>query len=143
MQTAFGAATALCAFLIGAELFGNPTGLLAALLTSPYPYCVKHDTALQETSTFTFLTAAAVVILLKARKAPSLWPSLAAGVACGLAILTRASLAPFAVAVTAVFLLDHGVHRAASLRARSAKAGLFLLGVSAVLAMWRCWPRCW
>jgi 4-amino-4-deoxy-L-arabinose transferase-like glycosyltransferase len=95
MQSAFGAGTAACAFLIGAQLFDAPTGLLAALLTTLYPYYVKHDTALQETGTFTFLTAVAILMFLRARKAQSLWPALAAGAMLGIAILTRASLAPF------------------------------------------------
>jgi 4-amino-4-deoxy-L-arabinose transferase-like glycosyltransferase len=134
MQAAFGAGTALCAFLIGTELFGNPTGLLAALLTSLYPYYVKHDTALQEGGAFTFLTAVAVAMLLQARKAPPVWPSLAAGVACGLAILTRASLAPFALAATAVFLVNANGYT--PLRGRAARAALYLFGVLAVVTPW-------
>ena len=132
MQSAFGAATTACAFLIGADLFGNPTGLLAALLTSFYPYFVKHDTALQETATFTFLTAVSMVLILRARKSPSLWHSLAAGAVLGTAILTRATLAPYALAVAPVFLLHDG----ASLRARQIKAALFLLAVLAVVTPW-------
>jgi 4-amino-4-deoxy-L-arabinose transferase-like glycosyltransferase len=94
-QAAFGAGTVLCSFLIGRLLFGERAGLIASLLTAFYPYYVMHDTALQETGLFTFLTAAAVAALLWARAAGSGLGWLLAGLFLGLAVLTRASLSPF------------------------------------------------
>ena len=50
--------TVLCTALITRELFGNTAAALAAI----YPYYVVHDTALQESSLFTFLTVLAVLL---------------------------------------------------------------------------------
>ena len=100
LQSIIGAGTALCAFLIGRELFDQRIGLLAAAGVAFYPYFVMHDTALQETGMFTFLTALAVLLLLKSRTSISKVVWFAAGLFLGLAVLTRVTLAlfvPFAV----------------------------------------------
>ena len=93
-QAAMGAGTALCAFLIGRELFGSFTGILAGLITAFYPYYVMHDTALQDTGMFTLLTALSVFVLLRARNSDSklLWAL--AGLLLGTTLLTRPVLAP-------------------------------------------------
>ena len=59
-QSLIGAGTVLCAALIARELFGNAAAIIAAVLVAIYPYYVVHDTALQETSLYTFLMALAV-----------------------------------------------------------------------------------
>ena len=70
---------------------------LAAAITAIYPYYVVHDTSLEETSLFTFLTIAAVALLMKAADPESTGrANIAAGVLLGLDVLTRASIAPFA-----------------------------------------------
>ncbi len=97
-QALIGAGTVLCAYLIASELFGRATGLLASFFTAVYPYYVIHDTALQETSLFTFLTALSVLLLLRALNRNSLSQWLFAGLALGTAVLTRPTLAPFALA---------------------------------------------
>src|SRR5262245_13535671 len=56
-QSLIGTGTVLCAALIAGEIFGSAVVLPAAAITAIYPYYVMHDTALQETSLFTFLTA--------------------------------------------------------------------------------------
>jgi 4-amino-4-deoxy-L-arabinose transferase-like glycosyltransferase len=48
-EALFGFGTVFCAYLIGNELFGRRTGMIAALVTAFYPYYLVHDTALQET----------------------------------------------------------------------------------------------
>ncbi len=98
-QALIGTGTVLCAYLIGAQLFGQVTGMLASILTAVYPYYVIHDTALQETSLFTFLTALSVLLLLRARHMNSLTQWLLTGFALGAAVLTRPTLAPFALGV--------------------------------------------
>jgi len=97
-QALMGAGTALCAYLIGAELFGHATGLLAASMTALYPYYIVHDTALQETGMFTFLTALAVFALLRAKRSERWMVWASAGFCLGAALLTRQTLAPFAAA---------------------------------------------
>jgi 4-amino-4-deoxy-L-arabinose transferase-like glycosyltransferase len=96
-QSLIGAATVLCATLIAREMFGNAAGITAAVITAVYPYYVVHDTALQETSLYTFLTALAVLLLLRARRSGSGVTAACAGLALGAAVLTRANLAPFAL----------------------------------------------
>ena len=97
-QALMGAGTALCAYLIGRDLFGDGTGLVAASMTALYPYYIVHDTALQETGMFTFLTALAVFALLRARRSQRWMVWASAGFCLGAALLTRQTLAPFAVA---------------------------------------------
>lgn len=93
LQSLIGAGTVLCAYFIGKELFDKSVGRLAAIGVAFYPYFVMHDTALQETGVFTFLTALSVLLLLKSRQGSAI--AVAAGVALGLAILTRATLIGF------------------------------------------------
>jgi 4-amino-4-deoxy-L-arabinose transferase-like glycosyltransferase len=96
-QSIIGAGTVLCAALIARELFGNTAAIIAAVLAAIYPYYVVHDTALQETSLYTFLTALAVVLLLRVRRSGSVLTAAGAGLALGAAVLTRANLAPVAL----------------------------------------------
>src|SRR5215472_12422937 len=70
-QSLIGAGTVLCGALIARELFGNSAAVVAAFLAAVYPYYVVHDTALQETSLFTFFTVLAVLLLLRARRGES------------------------------------------------------------------------
>jgi hypothetical protein len=58
-QSFIGAETVWCAAMLARELFGNTTAITAAILTAIYPYYVVHDTALQETSLYTFLSRSA------------------------------------------------------------------------------------
>src|SRR5262249_41759850 len=67
------------------------------IITAVYPYYVVHDTALQETSLYTFLTALAVLLLIRVRRNGSASMALCAGLTLGAAVLTRANLAPFAI----------------------------------------------
>jgi 4-amino-4-deoxy-L-arabinose transferase-like glycosyltransferase len=94
-QSLIGVGTVWCTALIARRLFGNSAGLIAAFLTAIYPYYVLHDTALQETSLYAFLTALAVLLLMNARRNGSTSTALCAGIALGAAVLTRVTLAPF------------------------------------------------
>jgi 4-amino-4-deoxy-L-arabinose transferase-like glycosyltransferase len=96
-QSLVGAGTVLCAALIARELFGHTAAIIAALLTAIYPYYVVHDTALQETSLYTFSAALAVLLLLRVRRYGSVVSATGAGLALGATVLTRANLAPFAL----------------------------------------------
>jgi hypothetical protein len=65
-QSLIGAGTVWCAAMLAREMFGNTAAIIAAILTAIYPYYVVHDTALQETSLYTFLLTLAVLLLLVA-----------------------------------------------------------------------------
>ena len=97
-QALLGAGTALCAYLIGRELFNRRAGLIACAIAAFYPYYVMHDTALQETGMVTFCTALSVWLLLRARRLNRNLDWFAAGIALGAIALVRASVAP-AIAV--------------------------------------------
>jgi 4-amino-4-deoxy-L-arabinose transferase-like glycosyltransferase len=107
-QSLIGAGTVLCAALIAKELFGNAAAIISAALTAIYPYYVMHDTALQENSLYTFLTALAVLLLLYVRRSGSIFTAAAAGLSLGAAVLTRANLAPFALIAPLWFALAGG-----------------------------------
>ena len=96
-QSLIGAGTVFFAALLAREIFGNAAAITAAIITALYPYYVVHDTALQETSLYTFLTAFAVFLLLRARRGASGIMAGSAGLVLGIAVLTRANLAPFAL----------------------------------------------
>jgi len=111
-QALIGAGTAFCAFLIGRVLFGNTAGLLAGALTAVYPYYVAHDTALQDTSLATFLTALAVFLLLNAWYSTSIRKWALAGLSLGLCVLGRPTIVPFALgALVWVWLVCEGTRR--------------------------------
>jgi 4-amino-4-deoxy-L-arabinose transferase-like glycosyltransferase len=96
-ESLIGAGTVYCAALIARQMFGEAAAITAATLTAIYPYYVVHDTALQDTSLYTFLTALAVVLLMRARRSGSGITATHAGLALGAVVLTRATLAPFAL----------------------------------------------
>ena len=91
-------------------LFGNTAAIIAAVLVAIYPYYVVHDTALQETSLYTFLAALAVLLLLYVRRSGSVLTATGAGLALGAAVLTRANLAPFALLAPLWLALAGGSH---------------------------------
>jgi 4-amino-4-deoxy-L-arabinose transferase-like glycosyltransferase len=96
-QSLIGAGTALMAALVAQDMFGDTAALIAGVVTAFYPYYVVHDTALQETSLYTFLAITAVLLLLRAGRTQS-WPkAMLAGCTLGATVLTRANLAPFAI----------------------------------------------
>src|SRR5262249_26119250 len=105
-----GAGTVGCAALIARELFGNSAAIIAAVLTAIYPYYVVHDTALQETSLYTFLMALAVLLLLRVRRSGSVLTATGAGLALGASVLTRATLEPFALLAPLWLALAGGLH---------------------------------
>jgi 4-amino-4-deoxy-L-arabinose transferase-like glycosyltransferase len=96
-QALVGVGTVWCAAMLAREIFGNTAAIIAAIGTAIYPYYVVHDTALQETSLYTFLMALAVLLLLRVRRSGSVVTATGAGLALGAAVLTRANLAPFAL----------------------------------------------
>lgn len=100
-QSVIGAGTVICTALLTVRLFPGPSAAkastLAAAITAIYPYYVFHDTAIQETSLFTFLTLVSVLVLLKTAHEDNPFTGAEAGLILGLDVLTRATIAPFAV----------------------------------------------
>jgi 4-amino-4-deoxy-L-arabinose transferase-like glycosyltransferase len=94
-ESLIGASTVLCAILLAEHLFDRVTGLIAGIVAALYPYFLIHDTALQETSVYTCLTATAVLLFYRAARDKSSLLAVLAGAALGAALLTRASLIGF------------------------------------------------
>jgi 4-amino-4-deoxy-L-arabinose transferase-like glycosyltransferase len=94
-QAIVSAGTVFVSGLIARALFGPQAGLVAAAVCVLWPYYAWHDTALQETGLFTFLSAAATFALLRSRGAGWMTAA-AAGLLLGLAALTRSTILPFA-----------------------------------------------
>jgi 4-amino-4-deoxy-L-arabinose transferase-like glycosyltransferase len=111
-EAAIGAGTVWCAAMLANDMFNGGAAIIAAAITALYPYYVMHDTALQETSLFTFLTAVAVILLLRAYRSGSAGSAAWAGFVLSLDVLTRATIAPFAV-LAALWLFAR--HRRAAL----------------------------
>ena len=100
-QALISTGTVVLAGLLARAWFGARAGLIAAAMCAFYPYYVLHDVTLQETGLFTFLAALATWLALSARRRGSIVLAALAGLALGAAILTRATLAPFALVAVA------------------------------------------
>ena len=95
-QSLVSSGTVVLTGLIVRRMAGPAAGLLAAAIYATWPYAAWHDVSLQESGLFAMLAALATWLLLKAQDGGGKL-ALAAGVALGLALLTRATLLPFAM----------------------------------------------
>lgn len=132
-QSAIGAVTAICAAQLACKLFAglaaDRAAILAGATTALYPYYVIHDTALQETSLYTLLTIAAVLLLVQAERAGRPLDGVLAGLVLGLDVLTRPTIAPFAL-LAVVWLLWRR-------KARAGMACALLLALTVIPWIWR------
>lgn len=129
VQAAIGSLSAVLAYLMAKRLFTARAGLIAGILVAVYPYYLNHDVFRQEIALLTCLTAAGVLLLLRARSGSTRFDPLGAGALVGLAALTRLTLLPF-VLLAAVWL------GAFSVRRRARNVVLFLAGAIIVLTPW-------
>ncbi len=77
--------------LLGRELAGDRTGLVAAGIAAVYPYLWVNDGLIMSEAFATVAVTAALLLLLKLLRKPSLWLALAVGVICGLGALVARS----------------------------------------------------
>lgn len=134
VQSLIGAGTVFCAALLARHMFRGPRAATAATVSAAiiavYPYYVIHDTAMEETSLFTLLTLAAVLLLLRqTAESPRLATAACAGLLLGLDVLTRATIAPFALLVP--------VWLAWQKRTRAGLVCAFLLLLTVAPWLWR------
>src|SRR5439155_19305861 len=107
-------------------------------ITAVDSYCVLHDTALQETSLYTLLTALALLLLLRVRRSGSGVSAACAGLPLGAAVLTRSSLAPF-VFLGPLWLAIPGVFRAGPWRQACCAAVICGGVVALIFSAWFVW----
>jgi hypothetical protein len=106
--------------------------VLAGSFIAVYPYYVVHDSALQETGLFTFLTAGSIYALVRASRSSSLGDYVAAGFWIGLDVLCREVIVPFALlAVAWLWWYQRPIGKVAQLR-----VGLTLLAAVSVVVPW-------
>ena len=103
-QAVLGALTCLLAFRVARRIFDGRTAAITAAVLALYPYHVFMVGRVSDTTLFTTLTVASVLLLYRLGQAPSALNGLAAGLVTGLAILCRPNLV-FFVPVAALWLL--------------------------------------
>jgi 4-amino-4-deoxy-L-arabinose transferase-like glycosyltransferase len=135
-QALIGAGTALCAFLIGREVFNSTVGLIACAITAFYPYYAKHDTALQETGMATFCVAVSVWLLLRASTLDRNLDWFLSGLVLGSIALVRTSVAPI-VGVALLWTAVWGARGNAWERLR--KSLVLLFAVMIMILPWFVW----
>ncbi|GAA4045325.1 ArnT family glycosyltransferase [Parerythrobacter jejuensis] len=96
-QSLVSAGSVVLTGVIGRRLFSPQCGVLAASMALLWPYAAAHDTALQESGLFAALTMLSVWLLVELHQRQGIVTAIAVGIALGLAILTRATLLPFAL----------------------------------------------
>src|SRR5881296_1149726 len=132
-QALIGTGTALLAFLIGKEIFGVRTGLIASIITAFYPYYVMHDTALQETGMITSFVALSVWLLLRAARLNRGHDWFLAGLALGAIALTRASTAPF---IPLAVIWTAWIGAPGSISERLSKAIVIVMALTVTVGPW-------
>lgn len=133
-QAVVSAGTVACVAWLARMWFGRTVAIVAAAITALYPYYLWHDTALQETGLFTFFATLAMALIVHAQRRRSGAGALLVGLVLGLAILTRATLMPFAVFAVLWLILPDSPGTA--LRRRALTALLCLAALGATLSPW-------
>jgi 4-amino-4-deoxy-L-arabinose transferase-like glycosyltransferase len=135
-QALMGAGTALCAFLIGRQIFNPTVGVIACAITALYPYYIMHDTALQETAMVTFCTTLSVWLLLRASVLDRNLDWFLSGLALGSLVLVRTSAVPIA-GIGLFWTAIWGAQGKAWERLR--KSSFLLLAVIVTVCPWLFW----
>jgi 4-amino-4-deoxy-L-arabinose transferase-like glycosyltransferase len=132
VQIVLSALTAWFVFLIGRQFFGPMTGRLAAAMVWIYPSFIFFNVTILTETLYTFLLVAFLWLVARLVDSARLSVAIAAGLALGLACLTRSSLWPLPLVLCPLLLL---VLRAPMSR-RVGVAALVFAGYATVIAPW-------
>jgi tetratricopeptide (TPR) repeat protein len=141
---------ALLAFLVGREMFGTATGLVAMTLVAFEPTLLAHGPFVTTDSTVSCMFLASIYSLYRWVKAPSLPRLLVVGLACGLALVAKHSailLLPMMLVLLAGELVGRWVlqrrsttgaalWRRCGLHAAKLFGGLAAISALAILILW-------
>ena len=119
--------------LLGRELAGDRTGLVAAGIAAVYPYLWVNDGLIMSEAFATVAVTAALLLLLKLLRKPSLRLALAVGVICGLGALSRAELVLLAPLLGIPLLVSL---RTLAWSRRFAIVGVLALGAVVIIGPW-------
>ncbi len=126
-----GAGVVIVVGLIGRELAGDRVGLIAAILAAVYPNLFANDGLLMSETFATLGTAATILWTYRLARAPTWMNASVAGVACGIAMLSRSELVLLVPAlVVPVALTIKGVSRPRRFRLAALAAASALVVVA-------------
>jgi len=131
-HVALGAAEVYFVYLIANLLWGRREGVVAALLVAMYPNIVMYTPLVVSENPFVFLFVLFLYLFLRGWKAKSYTWMAAAGLAFGLAALTRSAILGFVVLAWAWLLLA----RCGSVKQALSMASVFSLCVFLSIVPW-------
>jgi 4-amino-4-deoxy-L-arabinose transferase-like glycosyltransferase len=131
-QDLLGLATAALVYWIGARLYDERTGLIAAALTAFYPTLVLANSEFLTETLFTFLLTAFVAAMVSLLQGPRPAIALAGGALLGLSALTRSVVWPFPIVLAPLVAWIAPTTRAR----RLACCVLLVAGYAAVVVPW-------
>jgi 4-amino-4-deoxy-L-arabinose transferase-like glycosyltransferase len=136
MSALLGSASVLLVGLLGREVAGERTGLIAALIAAIYPYMWEHDGLLMSETMAIFTTTLTLLAAYKFWKQPTAWRAVALGAATALAALSRAELVLLFALVVAPMLLSP---RVGDWRTRLTRLGVAAVAALVLLGPWVGW----
>ncbi len=131
-QGLLGLATAALVYWIGARLYDERTGLIAAAITAFYPALVLANSEFLTETLFAFLLTSFVAATVSLLQRPRAAVAAAAGVLLGLAALTRSVVWPFPLVLVPMVAWMAPT----TLARRAACCVLLVGGFAAVVAPW-------
>jgi 4-amino-4-deoxy-L-arabinose transferase-like glycosyltransferase len=132
VQGVLSAVTAWLVFLIGRDFFSPRAGRIAAAVFWLYPSFIFFNVTILTETLYTLLLVSFVWLTAKVVVSPRPQTAVLAGVALGLACLTRSSLWPLPILLCPLLVAIIKE----STRDRLATASLFLVGYAIVVAPW-------
>lgn len=131
VHVALSAAVPLLVYFIGREVFGKPTGLLAAAFLAVCPNAILGTAIFMNEHLYLPVTLLALALLLSDLRKPSLLKLIAAGVCFGLSDLTRGVFFLFPLLLLPLYLIARR-----TLREAWVKSALVVLGTAWVVLPW-------
>ena len=132
---AVGSATSMLVYFLGKSLSSRTTGVIAALIVAFYGPLIFFEAELMATGWAAFWSVVLIGLLLKAAKPQTTRPIyLLTGLCSGLAVITRPSFVPFAVAA-GTWLISKVWRGDSAHKTAAAKISLFVCGAVIIPAL--------